>query len=69
MNIGEEHLYKWQYGMLGGFMKALFSAICKADGDNIQKLKKAFPEEVEAYRRFSEESGYWDKIRSEYINR
>jgi len=68
MNIGEEHLYKWQHGMLGDFMKALFTAICRADGDNMQKLEKAFPEEVEAYRRFSEEAGYWDKIKDEYAN-
>ena len=53
---------KWQYKMLGDFYTSLFQTMIKADDDNLDKLEKAFPEEVGAYKRYQRESGYWPRI-------
>lgn len=53
---------KWQYEMYGDFYMALFKAIMRADEVNRQKLSIAFPIEVEAYRRYTNESGWWEKV-------
>ena len=66
MNQGERRLCEFQYGMSGGFTEKLFRAIFHADGDNQFKLKKGFPEEVEAVERFQTESGYWEKLDHEF---
>jgi len=64
LNMGERHLVDWQYGGLGGFFTALWDAIRRADGGNLDRLGKGFPEDVEAYRRYSGEAGYWERIRN-----
>jgi len=64
LNTGERGLVDWQ-GVgrpMGGFAKALWEAIENADGTNLMKLAKAFPEEVEALIRFRNEDGYWPRI-------
>ena len=62
VSYGEAELIKWQYRMQGGFKSTLWDAISKADTGNQQLLAKGFPDEVEAYRRFSGESGYWEDV-------
>jgi len=59
---GERDLIYWQYQKLGGFKTALWSAIEKADNQNMDLLAKGFPEQVEAYRRFTGEWGYWENV-------
>ena len=46
---GEKFIIKWQFGILGDFKTALIEACCRADEDNLERLHRGFPEEVEAY--------------------
>lgn len=62
----EVKLVHWQYGMLGSFYEALFTAISRADGHNQSRLSLAFPEEVEAVIRYQTESGYWHSVLDKY---
>ena len=39
----------WQLGLLEGFHKALWEAICQANDENLIKLSFSFPEEVTGY--------------------
>jgi hypothetical protein len=59
---GEINLLKFNRGMTGSFMRHLFEALFVADEHNLDRLAKGFPEEVEAVRRWGNESGYSDKI-------
>ena len=47
--VGLKHLYFYQEGLSGSFMKALFDAIHKADAYNLRLLHKAYPDEVNAF--------------------
>lgn len=49
----ERAVVEWQYRMCGGFMAALWEAICRADAGNLAKLERAFPLEVNAFRKFA----------------
>lgn len=69
LNNGEHKLYEWQYRMSGSFYKSLFEMFCNADDFNLDRLAKGFPEEVEAYRRYAREEGYWAKVKEAYNNR
>jgi len=66
MNIGERRLCEWQFGLSGSFFRSLFNAMSVADRENLAKLKRAFPDEVKAYRRFASEAGYWKRLCEEY---
>ena len=46
---GEKFIIKWQFGILGDFKSALIEACCRADDDNIERLHRGFPMEVEAF--------------------
>lgn len=63
LNVGERELIEWQYGILGGFKTHLWAAISCADTFNQERLAIAFPEQVEAYRRFAYEPGYWGALK------
>lgn len=58
---GEQSLYNWQFQMHGGFFTALWKAISTADGYNLDRLALAFPSEVDAYRRYMGEVGWWER--------
>lgn len=60
----ERSLCMWQYNLHGTFMSHVWDAISCADSYNQELLAKAFPDEVEAYRRFSRENGYWEEVRN-----
>lgn len=64
INTGERSLYKWQCGALGGFERALWSAIVAADSTNLAALGAGFPEHVTAYQRYASEHGYWTSLRA-----
>ena len=66
INTGEKHLYEWQHGMSGSFYTHLMNAIAKADVDNRRRLYKAYPEEVEAYKKFAGKANYWFKLKQKY---
>jgi hypothetical protein len=59
---GERFIVDWQYKLAGDFKTALSHAIMTADSINIEKLRMGFPEEVEAYLKFSREDGWWQKV-------
>ena len=59
---GERALIEWQYGIAGDFKKGLWQAIAHADEGNLQRLRTGFPIEVDAFLRFSRESGYWETV-------
>lgn len=68
LSEGAIKLLEWQYaaaGLSSTFNTALFQLIGVAGGDNLDKLVKAFPEEVQAYRCFSTVPGYWKRIQEE----
>ena len=69
LNQGEIDLYFWQYGKLGSFKEHLFKAISKADTVNLNNLKKGFPEQVNAYRNYSNTEGYWEQVKQKMENR
>ena len=51
-------VYKWQYGNQGSFFTNLWKLICSADGHNLSRLEKAFPDEVKGYRKYGNERGF-----------
>jgi len=59
---GEGFIFMWQYRMLGGFETALMEAIGKADEGNLMRLSLGFPHEVDAFKRFSREEGWWGRV-------
>ena len=59
---GEQFIYDWQYRRLGHFKVALVTAIAKADDYHRAKLRLAFPEEVDAYVAYAEQSGWWERV-------
>lgn len=76
---GYDRYLDYQYSQGGGFFSALFMAIKIADSDNLEKLGRGFPEEVEAFlcwtrigveefaKRLSEkDGGLYEKFRREY---
>jgi len=50
---GEKAIVKWQFGLLGDFLDALFVAIARADEENLAKLELTFPEEVAGFREWA----------------
>jgi len=49
MTEGELTLLGWQYHHPGGFYTALWKAISVADMANLERLRKGYPSEVQAY--------------------
>lgn len=62
LTTGERFIVDWQYGRQGGFNTALAKAIMLADADNLEKLRKAYPEEVEAYEKYAHQRGWWEAL-------
>lgn len=67
MNEGERKLVEFQLGMSGSFYENFFNAAFKADETNLFRLGLGFSEEIQALRRYRGESGYWDKLKEEYL--
>ena len=60
LDVGEVELIQWQFdSSMGSFKTHLWKAIANADGSNLKLLEKAFPSQVQAYRRFIGAEGYW----------
>ena len=62
LSKGEVFVVKWQYGIGGGFNKALAEAICKADEYNKMKLCLRFPDEVEAMDKYFYGDCWWSEL-------
>lgn len=63
LNKGERFIYDWQYHMSGGFFGALADLLSRADDRNLSKLSEGFPDEVDAYIRYSREAGWWESVK------
>lgn len=50
---GFDRYLEFQFRIAGDFYTALFRAIQQADENNLRRLAKGFPEEVEAYKVWS----------------
>jgi len=46
-------IVKWQWGLYGDFYTALFSAIKRADDENIERLALGFPIEIRGFLAWS----------------
>ena len=58
----EKELIDWQYRLCGDFRRALWESICRADDNNLERLRLGFPDMVEGYIRYTQERGYWSKV-------
>jgi len=63
----EKAMFEWQYRMMGDFRTALMKTICLADVNNLAKLESSFPDEVNGYRKYSQESGWWKKVQNKAV--
>lgn len=59
---GEQSLVKWQFKEHGGFWTAVWDAISKADGGNLNRMALAFPSHVKAYRNYTSVPGWWEEL-------
>ena len=59
LNKGVQNLIEWQYQRSGDFTTSLFETICRADDNNLDRLRREFPEEVKAYENFANVNGWW----------
>ena len=55
-------LLGWQFGSLGGFDYQLSELMSKADGGNIIKLYKGFPQKVIAMRAYQIKPLFWQFV-------
>lgn len=58
----EQQFYFFIHNTTGSFMTNLFKCIMSADVYNQAKLAKAFPEHVEAARKYMQSPGYWENL-------
>ena len=68
LSVGEMFIYEWQYSALGSFKRSLAESMVAADGMNLNKLAKGFPEEVEAYRNYTDTKGWWEDVQNRARN-
>ena len=55
-------VFDWQYNLHGDFYRGLWSAIIKADSQNLAKLALGFPDQVAGYKAFAHEDGWWENV-------
>ena len=60
---GERFIVDWQFGIAGDFNASLIKAITSADIYNMDRLRKGFPDEVEAYENYTNTKGWWEDVR------
>ena len=58
----EDWIVQWQYEYLDGFHEALFRAICQADEENLDRLSLGFPDEVNGYKKYIRQEGWWKEV-------
>ena len=68
MNRGELFVVKWQYRLHGTFFTHLANAIARADEDNLDRLKRGFPDEVNGYVNYKAMKGWWETTRQKAID-
>lgn len=63
---GDQHLCEWRYGMSSHFYSVLFAAMVAASETEINQIALGFPEEVDAYKRYQTQKGFWNQIEAEW---
>lgn len=70
LSRAEIEFVDWQYSdhreSGRNFTQKLYDVVIKADYQNLERLARGFPEEVEVVRRFRFEAGYWDDLKDRY---
>lgn len=59
---GEKSLYNWQFRQHGSFFNHVWLAISVADEYHLERMRLAFPSEVEAYINYARVRGWWDEL-------
>lgn len=62
----EKACLDWQQGRLSDFKRCLWSAISRADDDNLELLSRGFPAEVKAYKQWTQGSLRWQLVAKGY---
>jgi hypothetical protein len=62
LSKGEKHIIDWQIGIASGWRMALQELISLSDLDNLAKLELAFPDEVQAFKKYRNEIGWWAEL-------
>ena len=62
LTSGEKHLLNWYHQMGGSFFNGLFDLMSHADEENLKKLAKSFPEDVEAFKNYKNVPGYFEAL-------
>ncbi len=62
LDKSEKFIFMWQYRLLGHFRTALIEAIMLADITNLEKIRLAYPDEVEGYLNYSTTPGWWKEV-------
>ncbi len=58
----ERFIWRWRRGKMSDFRRALIHVIQRADVQNLEKLRKGFPDEVEGYVSYRLIPGWWDDL-------
>jgi hypothetical protein len=58
----ETIIYEWQYGMMGSFYSTLMELLSHADEEHLYMLEEPFPDYVNAYRKYTRISGWWQNV-------
>lgn len=67
LTFGQEKLCDYLHGKSGSFYNALFEAIFKADTQNLERLSRSFPSEVDAYKSYKHVPGFWEDLEVLYF--
>jgi hypothetical protein len=59
-------LWAWQYSRTGCFSNQLFDLIQKADPSNKERLRRGFPEHVQAFDEWCAAGNYGDDLFDRY---
>ena len=62
LNPAERFIWDWMNIRLGGFKMALLSAIREADIQNLENLRKGFPDEVEGWVSYKRIKDWWPGV-------
>lgn len=62
----EAFVIEWKYNYGGSFTMALAELLAIADNNNLEKLRLAFPDEVEGYVNYTKVRGWWQDLRNRF---
>ena len=60
--IGEGFIYKWRECIQSSFPRILLDLIVRADDNNLEKIRKGFPLQVEAWEEWHKDGAKYEKM-------